>query len=83
MTKEVVEVSPLLLTNVMYSHRFEAQMEYATHQILGELFEGWPDERKADLYALLVESVKGSDSWIVMFAKVGKALEKNARRFYA
>lgn len=78
-----VDVSPLILTNVLYSHRYSGQLDYAAYEVLGEMFEDWPDERKADLYASLVESVQAHDTWVIMYAKVGKALESNAKRFYA
>jgi hypothetical protein len=45
------------------------------------LFLGWSSERKADLYALLVESINHIDRISTVEDKVLAAYEKNAGRF--
>lgn len=57
--------------------------EYRVYQILERLIDiaDWKDEKRADLYALLAESVLADDSMLVIEQKVIEALDKNARRF--
>lgn len=58
--------------------------EYRIYQVIDQLFElqGWNDERRGDLYALLAESVLADDSFGTLLIKVDAALTKNAQRFY-
>lgn len=59
------------------------QFEYELHDILCGLIDcaGWSDERKADLYATCVESVKFNDTLVEMERKCAHALRVNQLRF--
>jgi hypothetical protein len=48
------------LSMVIMQRSVQAGMEYSTHDVLHTYLEGaaWPEERKADLYARIVESYK-------------------------
>ncbi len=58
--------------------------EYRTAEIIENLMDisGWPDQRKADLYALLVESIEVDDGMLTIEKKVHAALQKNEAHFY-
>lgn len=58
--------------------------EYRIAEIIQNLFDiqGWTDERKADLYALLADSVKADDTMLAIEKKVQTALHKNEAHFY-
>jgi hypothetical protein len=60
-----------------------SQFEYELHDILNGILAdtGWPDERKADLYATCVETVKATDTLKVLEQKCAHALRVNAMRF--
>lgn len=59
------------------------QFEYELHDILCGLIycAGWSDERKADLYATCVESVKFDDKLTELERKCAHALRVNQLRF--
>lgn len=59
------------------------RFEYRTAEVIEHLVDlhGWSDERKADLYALLVESIEVDDKMLVIERKVNDALIKNEARF--
>lgn len=58
--------------------------EYRIAEIIQNLFDiqGWTGERKADLYALLADSVKADDTMLAIEKKVQTALHKNEAHFY-
>lgn len=59
------------------------QFEYRVYEIIERLIDiaEWTDERRADLYSLLVESVQSDDKMLVIERKVAEALDSNERRF--
>lgn len=59
------------------------EFEYRVSEVIEQLVDiaGWSDERKADLYALLVESVNSDDKLHVIDKKVEQALAKNEEHF--
>lgn len=61
-----------------------ANFEYKVYEVMSHMFElsGFSDERKADLYAILVESMTPEDTFEQMEVKVEAALTKNTERFY-
>lgn len=61
-----------------------AKFEYRIYEVMSHMFElsGFSNERKADLYAILVESVTPKDTFEQMEVKVEDALAKNTERFY-
>lgn len=56
---------------------------YRVAEVIEHLMEigDWSDERKADLYALLADTVKVDDSLHTIDGKVAAALSKNSRRW--
>jgi hypothetical protein len=70
----------LLVAAQSKAHEFE----YRVHEIINELVDikGWSDERKADLYAMLAETVQADDRMIDIEKKVHAALQKNEARYY-
>lgn len=48
------------LSMVIMQRSIQAGMEYSTHDVLHTYLQGeaWPEERKADLYAKIVEGYK-------------------------
>lgn len=58
--------------------------EYRVAEIIQNLMDisGWTDERKADLYALIAESVQADDGMLTIEKKVHTALQKNEAHFY-
>lgn len=60
-----------------------SQFEYELHDILNGILSdtGWSDERKADLYATCVESVKATDTLLELERKCAHALRVNGMRF--
>lgn len=73
----------LLVAEQMRPGRGEGDFEYDVHDVIERLVDlaDWSDYRKADLYALLVESIEETDSMIVMQKKVAAALRLNHGRF--
>jgi len=69
----------LLVAAQAKSHEFD----YRIHEIINRLVDivGWTDERRADLYALLAESVEADDPMHVIDRKVADALTKNEEHF--
>lgn len=61
-------------------HRFE----YRIYEVIDKLMDiqGWGDERRSDLYALITESVTAEDTMVELERKVDAALTNNAQRFY-
>lgn len=61
-----------------------SSFEYRIYQVIDQLIDlqGWNDERRGDLYALLAESILEDDSLGTLIIKVDAALTKNAERFY-
>ena len=57
--------------------------EFRVAEIIERLIDigTWPDEKKADLYALLVESVEADDKLSTIETKVARALTKNEENF--
>lgn len=73
------------LALLIYARRAEGP-ESSTHDVLCHLADiaDWSDERKADLYALIAESVTAADPFFMVDAKVNDALWTNedwARRY--
>lgn len=66
------------------AQRKAGDFEYRVHEVIKNLLDlaGWADDRKADLYALLVESVEPDDKMITIERKVHAALHKNEKNFY-
>lgn len=73
-------LSLLLMAAQAKAHEFE----YRVHEVIKNLMDlmDWSDERRADLYALLVESVTPEDGMLAVEQKVSRALVKNTERFY-
>lgn len=59
------------------------KFEYEAHTVLTNLVDmaDWPDEKKADLYALIVESVKADDKLTQIDRKVAYCLHLNGQRY--
>lgn len=59
--------------------------EHHIYEVLDRLMDlsGWSDARRADLYALLVESLVHKEPMTVMERKVAAALAKNEDHFRA
>lgn len=57
--------------------------EYEVHEVIGHLIdlEDWSDEKKADLYALLIERVKANDTMLTIENHVEDCLRKNHGRY--
>lgn len=49
--------------------------------VLARFFHDWSDERKADLYALLAESLTAGDTIATMTVKCSAALWRNQNEF--
>ena len=62
-------------------HGAKNDIEDETHEVIAQLLSDWPDERKADLYALIVESVVATDTLIQMEVKIEAAMAKNEEHF--
>lgn len=58
------------------------EFEYELHDVVNVYFQGWPDERKADLYARLAESVRGDMGFAEASAAVSRCLRANFKEFY-
>lgn len=58
--------------------------EYRIAEIIQNLMDirAWTDERRADLYALLTESITVDDGMLAIEKKVNAALQKNEAHFY-
>ena len=65
------------------AQRRASDFEYEVHEVIHRLIDlaQWSDERKADLYALLAESVRADDRLIEIERKVERALRANDARF--
>ena len=59
----------------------EGHLEYAAHKVIDAYFDDWTDERKADLYALLAESLLLGDTFSAWEAKCSNALWDNQNAF--
>ena len=59
--------------------KFHAELEHAVSDVLEKATEiaGYSDERKADLYALIAESLDGSETMIMLEQKINTCLWKN------
>lgn len=57
--------------------------EYEVHAVIGHLIdlEDWADERKADLYAMMVERIKANDTMLTIENHVEDCLRKNFGRY--
>lgn len=58
-------------------------LEEATHVVLARYFEDWPDEKKADLYALLAEKVSADMSFMQTEQIVSRCLWDNDNQWAA
>lgn len=60
------------------------EFEYRVYQVIERLIDlaGWPEERRSDLYSLLVERINEDDPMRVIESKVAWALQMNAGRFH-
>jgi hypothetical protein len=72
--------SPHLLATVLWGGR-ERELQEATQEALQQLFGHWPEERLADLYALLVEALNPAAGWQAWVDSVEGALHANAARW--
>lgn len=59
----------------------EDSLPYKVYEVLADMFEGWPDDRRADLYALLAESLSASMTFEDFEHTVNVCLTKNAAHF--
>lgn len=61
-----------------------SDFEWRIAEIMENLMDisGWTDDRKADLYALIAESVLATDTMLVIEKKVHAAIQKNEAHFY-
>lgn len=59
------------------------QYEYEVYEVLHHLIDlaGWGDERKADLYAMLVERIRADMTMLEIERHVEDCLRKNQREF--
>lgn len=78
--------SPLRTTLTLLlvaAQRRAEEFEFAVYEVIGRLVDlaNWSDERRADLYATVAESVKADDRLTVIERKVGHALHLNDQRF--
>lgn len=59
------------------AERAPGGLEESAHIVLARYFADWHDERKADLYARLAESLHAHDTIAAMEVKVNRALWDN------
>lgn len=70
------------LAVVLWTHKGDSEsLPYKVYEVLGEMFEGWPDDRKADLYALLAEKLSADMTFEDFEHTVGVCMAKNAAHF--
>jgi hypothetical protein len=53
--------------------------EDGIYRVVGMYFKDWSDDRKADLYALLVESITPQQTFSARFVAIANALWRNER----
>ena len=71
----------LLLMAQLQQPGMSADFEVAYEKVVQHACQG-PDEQKADLYALFVETVDPYSRMANMYAQVYAALQKNRERFH-
>lgn len=69
----------LLVAQQRHADRFEDSVADVIEHLVD--LSGWPDEKKADLYALLVESVTDDMKLAQVEKAVAAALDTNHKRF--
>lgn len=72
-------LSLLLMGAQQKPHEFEFRVAAVIEKLLD--LGDWIDERRADLYALLVESVTAEDKMLEVERKVDRALKINERKY--
>jgi hypothetical protein len=78
-------LSDFYLLVIAAQRRFSSlTFENQVYQIIDRdlRFAGWSDERRADLYSLLVESITSEDRIGDVELKVAEAWKKNSGRFH-
>lgn len=73
----------LTLLLVAEQRRGPDAFEYAVYEVIERLLDlaAWTDEKKADLYAMLVEGVACDSKLFEIERTVGRCLVANAHRF--
>lgn len=73
-----VKAQASLLATLIWARKSQgADMEYAAYEVIAEYMEDWTDERKADLYALIAESLSVDFTFTQLEEAVATALWKN------
>lgn len=75
----LVRQRALTLATLIWARKEEG-LDYAAHTILEEYAGDWEDERKADLYALIAESVSDTMPFPAVVEAVAEAMRRNEDR---
>jgi hypothetical protein len=73
----------LTLALLLDAHKYDADLEYATYLVIEEYLSSEPDEKKADLYAMVAEQLDPESSLTVKRQLLSRLLWDNENHWAA